>query len=87
MYQDGAGGVYVSDDGKAWRGAQGKFDHGMVTDFFPLPPVCTGCAVGDEDGSTTAVHVPTHVHEWVRRFDVLHFVPLGGVRNFFWGGY
>ena len=71
MYQDGAGGVYVSDDGKEWRGAVGTFDHGMVTDFFPLPPVCAGC--GDDRSQAGSVTTPTHVHEWANtyRFNVL----------------
>ena len=43
MYQDGRGGVYVSDDGKQWRDAQGKMMGGTVVDYFPLPRVCAGC--------------------------------------------
>lgn len=66
QYQDGLGGVYVSDDGAQWRHAVGgNFLHGMVCDFFPLPRVCDDCAV-DSHGASAASPMqqkPTHVHE------------------------
>jgi hypothetical protein len=80
QYQDGAGGVYVSDDGKSWRGAKGTMPHGMVTDWFPLPRVCDGC---DDDGGGRVTGdvvgrvVPTHVHEAANNYTLVTFVEGG----------
>eukprot|EP00040_Diaphanoeca_grandis_P013401 m.67746 g.67746 ORF g.67746 m.67746 type:complete len:651 (-) comp23864_c0_seq1:41-1993(-) len=86
MYQDGAGGVYVSDDGEKWRGANGSFPHGMVCDFFPLPRVCDGCGsssasklinnVNMKPTTATALSLstlPTHVHEAANLYSLVKY--------------
>ena len=84
MYQDGIGGVYVSDDGKVWRGAQGKFLGGMVTDFFPLPRTCDGCGSGTDPSApllspapatSIASGGPTHVHEAANMYSLVVLTP------------
>eukprot|EP01047_Picozoa_sp_COSAG01_P081742 COSAG01_NODE_16422_length_1237_cov_1.464851_1_plen_323_part_10 len=58
QYSDGKGNVFVSDDGKAWRGALPagghQFPHGTVVDFFPLPRICDGCGGTQERSKSGA---------------------------------
>ena len=73
LYQDGRGGVYVSDDGVAWRGANGSFPGGTVCDFFPIPRACDGCPAADASEGATGALPPTHVHEAANGYTLVRY--------------
>eukprot|EP00937_MAST-01D_sp_MAST-1D-sp2_P002942 g2942.t1 len=74
LYQDGRGGVYVSDDGESWRGANGSFPGGTVCDFFELPRACDGCAAGARiAGAGAGALPPTHVHEAANGYTLVRY--------------
>ena len=79
QYQDGRGNVFVSDDGKMWRGATGKkYPGGTVCDFFPLPRTCAGCDGSDSSNTRSTNRTqPTHVHEAANRYSLVVLIEGG----------
>ena len=55
QYVDGKGNVFVSDNGREWRGALPvgghQFPGGAVSDFFELPRICDGCGAASSVGA------------------------------------